>query len=97
MSEKVCKISVTQECIDDGRVWDDTCCPIALAIQGVTLADIPVSVGMMKICIGTEVISTPKDAARFIDKFDLSAPVEPFVFEIEIPEEFLAENYQPAA
>jgi hypothetical protein len=37
------------------------------------------------------VTMTPDRARAFIAKYDTGTPVEPFTFEIEIPDEFLAE------
>ena len=92
-------ITVLQDDIDNGAMRSTDDCPIALAATR-DLADLlleGVSVGSSAITLWPSVINSlkshsqgllPEEAEEFVVRFDNSLSVEPFKFEIEIPEEY---------
>jgi hypothetical protein len=82
------KIKVTQEDIDNGQRKSCSCCPVALAMKRVL--DIDVKVGDNKFVLTSSdeftILELPKEARIFIDAFDNDELVEPFEFEINLPE-----------
>ena len=83
-------IEVTQEDIKNGVRGDPCNCPTAHAATRATHGTVPLRVGALVIKfgpIGSSVASKlPIEAREFIYDFDWGKPVEPFSFEIELPE-----------
>ena len=80
------KIQVTKEHINQGVARQWTSCPVALAIR----SHIPglVSVGPYNAyLVGLAPIGLPTTVIQFIDDFDMNRLVEPFEFELAVPEE----------
>jgi hypothetical protein len=87
-------INVTQEHIDKGKKGKCRECPIALAVQEKCISEI--SVGVISGAIFFDDDSHPAsemavEAIRFVWAFDLNGKVEPFSFDLDIPDELLAE------
>lgn len=82
-------VNVTEECIRTGIPGDCQNCPIANAIMesgfeavvGDDTIGVQVRHGQSEVYV-----ATPFPAARFIADFDAGSPVEPFSFELYIPE-----------
>jgi hypothetical protein len=89
-------ISVTQEDIDNGCTNDKFACPLARAINRVLKPQFTsVVTNVLVYLTGDDqglVFYLPYKATEFIKGFDTlgSFIVEPMVFELDIPEEFLA-------
>jgi hypothetical protein len=83
-------INVTQEHINKGVQVKCTKCPVALAIQDVCKPKSEVHVGVY-ILIGGLCADTPASAIRFIKEFDVFGTGRPFSFDLDIPDELLAE------
>jgi len=86
-------IQITQDDIKQGTVDNCDRCPIALAINRVLFVGHHAKV-MGSISIYTYVhrrftCKTPDVAKQFINNFDLGNSVEPFEFDLEVPEKFL--------
>lgn len=87
------KIEVLQSDIDSGRPDDCGFCPVALAIKRaanvktihVSLATVVIYFTKSSLCR----IKLPAEANEFIDKFDAEKEVEPFSFDLEIPDQFV--------
>ncbi|HWI58635.1 MAG TPA: hypothetical protein VNZ22_15525 [Bacillota bacterium] len=86
------KIVVTQEDIKHGRRCDPDCCPVARALLRAGLAHLGV--------VGTTVLITdanqqttalplPGAVKEWILDFDGNQPVQPFSFELALPDESL--------
>lgn len=86
------KIQVTAEDIAHGLAGDCEECPIALAIYH-ALHDAPVRVGTGGVTIYHEdtnaMVALPVAASRFISRFDHDEVVEPFEFDLDVPDELL--------
>ena len=82
-------IKVEQEHIDKGKMNECERCPIALAIMSVTgcWAHVRHYAVDLDTDHGTMWCLLPKEAIRFIKKFDKGLPVDPFSFDIDIGEE----------
>ncbi len=92
------QICVTQEDIRSGRPLKPCLCPVAKAIQRMLGPKYYVSVSD-RITIRQHVGSQVKwyrpfsmNVKNFVTKFDGSKHVEPFDFEIDIPEEYLCKS-----
>lgn len=77
-------IKVTQNHIDRGKPADSKCCPIALAVK--ETIGLPIEVGAYDFTICGEVFELPSLAYRFVRGFDRAWEVEPFEFNLEVPE-----------
>jgi len=91
------KVEVTFDDILQGTPGACGSCPIALAAQRLLDTDrFKVEVSLLSlICLNLDgdlsgLAELPPDARAFIDGFDHGADVEPFEFEIELPDELLA-------
>lgn len=88
------KVEVTQKDIDIGLRGDCSQCPVALAVsRALIAAGLEYGVGVDELNIKlfrhgmlVHTIRTPKEVAEFIEDFDSRYSVEPFLFEIEVPE-----------
>lgn len=89
------QICVTKADICDGRPGKPYLCPIARATQRVLGQKYYASVSNridIRQHVGAQLklkIPFPGSVYHFVAKFDNSKPVEPFDFDIEIPEEYL--------
>ncbi len=93
----ITKIDVTREDIDNGTKRACGLCPVALAAKRVVAPFMRVAAYSTAL----ELVTTerpfrpdtlhrlPATATSFIIDFDRGSPVEPFSFELDIPEEFL--------
>jgi hypothetical protein len=79
-------VQVTQEHIDKGERHICARCPAALAMSDAGL-EAGVYSDFLYLADSGESVAMPWDVARFIKKFDLGWPVEPFTFDIDIPED----------
>lgn len=87
-------IEVTQHHIDIGMRKKCDQCPIALAISPLLRSDCVPNVSSrfhIRDFWDREVFACywPDEAAQFISNFDTENPVEPFKFQLEIPQQFL--------
>jgi hypothetical protein len=80
-------IHVTQEDIDNGVRQDCRCCPVALALKRVARIQ-RVFLGGVSLS-PTKIIWFPPEVKRFIERFDWRNTVQPFSFELDIPDEYL--------
>lgn len=83
-------ISVTKNDIEKGEPSSYSRCPVSRAIKNKLDRDeIAVDANYIELLNdsgGVEyIIKTPKEVAKFIDKFDSSMPVAPFKFAINVP------------
>lgn len=74
------KITITKEHINNGKIRSPWACPIALAAKDALDME-SVSVGNITINSIDKTYYMPEEAVRFIRRFDVSLPVEPFAFE----------------
>lgn len=93
------QIRVTQKHINEGEKIHCTECPIALAISDCLKKSYCAGVSMRRYYIHTLPLSQscinnelPSKAQDFIIKFDCGRSVEPFDFDIDIPEEYLCKT-----
>jgi hypothetical protein len=85
-------INVTQEHIDKGKKISCSNCPVALAIgERVTTESVYVHPRFIYLGKLMTERDLPKEAQRFIRRFDGEKEVEPFSFDLDIPDELLAE------
>lgn len=83
------KITVTQKDIDKGLKSTCYYCPIALAFKRKIKSEIPCGVAVNAKNVhhfhgkSWERYNLPKEAKKFIQKFDNDQPVKPFTFEIK--------------
>ncbi len=90
MGRKV-TIEVTDDDISDGVPLLTHSCPIALAAKRINLAKV-ISVGGHFAYVRNgyssypAIVTLPIEAIDFISAFDSNQPVEPFSFEIEVPD-----------
>lgn len=100
---KTLKIEVTQEHIDSGVVRDCQQCPIAIAIAQHLTHRIVVEVGDSALLTHSETgklvdVDLPDEADDFICAFDgedISDPVKPFAFDLDVtnvPPEWLKQE-----
>ncbi len=89
-------IQVTQEHIDEGCAKICEKCPIALAVrkllnQTFDLQVLEVGITILDAATGFSVywLTFPMKVSYFISRFDGQLPVEPFKFNLEIPEKYL--------
>lgn len=89
-------IRVTQDDIKQGTKGSCTGCPIALAIGRILNPNYYVTVGRSSIMLYAVIrffcewrMEPPKEVSDFIVAFDKRQVVEPFEFEVDIPEEYL--------
>jgi hypothetical protein len=84
-------VQVTQEDIAQGLAGDCEECPIALAIYRALSATTGVRVGTGGVTLyrdhANAMLALPVAASRFICWFDHDDVVEPFEFELDIPDE----------
>jgi hypothetical protein len=90
---KTVEISVTAEDIANGAISDCVACPIALAIGRVIPDAITVDVftDHADFCDTVKFepladATLPDSAAEFINRFDNRREVQPFTFQLEVPE-----------
>lgn len=85
-------IQVTEQDISTGLAGDCEECPIALAIYR-ALSDAGVRVGTAGVTLYREgtnaMLALPEAATRFIDGFDHDEAVEPFEFDLDVPDEIV--------
>lgn len=87
-------INVTSEDISRGEPKNARCCPVAIAIGRHANWATEVTVDRYEIGFETdincesELVSTPAEASEFIKDFDAGMPVQPFSFNLDIPEGF---------
>lgn len=83
-------VQVTEQDVQHGLAGDCEECPIALAIYR-ALHDAPVRVGTGGVTIYREgtnaMVALPGAASRFISRFDHDEVVEPFEFDLDVPDE----------
>jgi hypothetical protein len=79
-------IRVTQELIDNGQKIDAACCPVALALK--KEVDPKASCGDTSCYLGKRYgrHELPQAVITFVKAFDKGLPVEPFEFEIDLPD-----------
>ncbi len=89
------QITVTQQDINFGVQGGRCTCPVAVAIRRILAAPYYVLV-YGKISLRrpssriTKRIDIPDSVRTFVTEFDRGNPVQPFDFDIEIPEKYLA-------
>lgn len=89
MSERVLEIDVLTEDIERGELDDCRHCALALAIRRYVAPYFrsDVSVGSQTFSVGIrESQSLPAEAKEWVARFDAGEKVEPFRFEITLPE-----------
>lgn len=101
----VVRIDVTNADISNGVRLECTSCPVALAIDKLLKPIFQASVHSGYIILyrhefhnynDAEVIgSLDKSVRSFIKRFDINGYVEPFTFELDIPDKFLAQGGVP--
>jgi hypothetical protein len=79
------RIEVGQEDIDQGCKASASYCPIARAVGRVIRG--PVSVGAIWITLEDSTVYLTDEARQWVWDFDNDRDVEPFSFEIDVPEE----------
>lgn len=95
--DRVKTIEVTQDDIDGGMAYDAAHCPVAIALRrqldcrnAHAAADF-CNVFYLKDPNSRELYSyqcdLPEEAKRFIEDYDKNRPVQPFVFEVDVPGE----------
>lgn len=94
MTKVTISISVTQEEIDQGQLYDCHRCPVARAIGRRFPKSEGITVGPSFLTIGSEITETPIEVADFIQSFDQRLKVNPFVFTIEVPSWFSGQGYR---
>ena len=84
-------IEVTQKDIEEGVAMDCKSCPVALAcmrhidkVPGVISVEAATDLILFK-GLKRYVCTTPAEAGKFINRFDVGIRVKPFSFELEIP------------
>ena len=81
------QVSVTRHDIERGIPGDAFCCPVMLAcLRSVPMA---LSASPWSLEVGTPnqgFVELPPEVTNWMEQFDGGRPVEPFEFEIEIPE-----------
>jgi hypothetical protein len=90
-------IRVTEEHIRKGRAKDCRACPVALAIEDVVRPDLMVWVDSKSVeLIDPGLVECNVFGARITDevadriqKFDFDGIMQPFAFDLDIPQEFL--------
>jgi hypothetical protein len=85
-------IQVTQEDINHGLAGDCEECPIALALyRALSVAGVRAGTGGVTLYReGTNaMVALPVAAVRFIGRFDHDELVEPFEFELDVPDELV--------
>jgi hypothetical protein len=82
------KIQLLQDDIDKGLPARSAFCPVARAIRRACPKIKQVNVGCSRIRLGDgQYITTPPEVCNFISAFDRHKPVEPFEFDLDIPED----------
>jgi hypothetical protein len=81
-------IDVTADDIANGVRGRCSTCPVALAVRRVPGLE-KWEVGGMSAFYGASSFPLPCAASRFIMDFDGGRPVEPFSFEVDVPDEYL--------
>ena len=87
MSKKLLVVKVTQEDIDNGTRWDESKCPVALALNHIGFPK-------ARVCSDYWIQSNEHPhrylynplsyrARKFIQDFDMDKPVEPSTFHLE--------------
>ncbi len=83
------RVDVTQECIDAGDPSNSKTCPVAYAANQIDhLHRVEVNPYIIEFVYLDQhyLIDLPMEAVEFIHQFDSGKYVEPFSFEIELPE-----------
>jgi hypothetical protein len=87
---KTITVNVTQKNIDEGKHHQCQFCPIAKALQdkGYPLAQVRTYYIDLygPVTKMDQVLDTTKEIRSFITKFDNSEAVQPFTFELEVPD-----------
>ena len=86
------RVQVTQQDIDDGKAGEAYRCPVALAARRAFPRQ---HVRVYAPCImliesGYPTFDLPSEARRFVDRFDGGVHVEPFEFDLDVPDDLLA-------
>jgi hypothetical protein len=74
------KITVTAADIQNGVREDGNCCAIALAARRVFHSRVEEIAVEEWLTVGARTFTLPKNAIRFMDRFDNGQPVRPFSF-----------------
>lgn len=85
----VVRVQVTQADIDNGERAEPCLCPTALAIKRVFPACDPSVDGVMielRIDGKTWFTDVPESVREFVEAFDEEWPVEPFGFDLDVPD-----------
>jgi len=79
------RVEVTEADVVNGIPKDSCDCAVALALRRVTE---PVKVGpcWVELNGSDALVPLPAEAVAFIRRFDRGEPVEPFAFDLELPE-----------
>ncbi len=83
---KTVHVEVTAQDIAKGRKFGCTTCPVALAVARVTGGQCYVGGGYLDVFGVYEVIEHTDRVAAFIEQFDGGEPVQPFEFDLTIPD-----------
>lgn len=79
------RVNVTQKDISEGLREDCFACPIAQAVRRVIGPCRWFAVGNLDVWFGAIPVSLPVEAKKFINRFEGYQKVEPFSFEMEVP------------
>ena len=83
-------IEVTQKHIDIGTPLHSNHCPIALAVKEHLKEKISFGISQIQYHIDEfEFGNTMDEVKEFISRFDNNLSVQPFTFELDIPDEYL--------
>jgi alpha-ketoglutarate-dependent taurine dioxygenase len=89
----IVKIQVTDQDIAHGLAGDCEECPIALAIYRALSATAGIRVGTGGVTLyrdhANAMVALPAAASRFISRFDHDDLVEPFEFDLDVPDELV--------
>lgn len=81
------RIEVTQEDIENGKPYSAWSCAIAVAIRRATRREIVwVKLGENTIALYRREIPLPHSVKEWAERFDEGRSVEPFTFDLDIPE-----------
>jgi hypothetical protein len=83
-------VTVDQACIAEGERGNCAKCPVALAIY--KRLGMRCEVDYYNISFGDDRVQTPPCAGTFIVDFDAGRSVEPFTFELDVPNKYVQES-----
>lgn len=88
-------VDVTPEDLSNGLPGNCGLCPVALAVRRIVRDDVAIRVSMSILSwrwpdYTTGSVDLPWTAENFIKRFDAACEIEPFEFEIDLPDELLA-------